>query len=388
MGGNVSKDMSSSDVTNEFITNVVTNVTNDKTTTVSTEQKQKIGCSEDVLNNVAAACAKATDLQTNAKTDLYKAYIAAGTEPSDALIASFDKKPPVCDACSAKKILQSSVMTINMQDITDNSIASKIQTDLLSKLDATKKTLQNEGFSKNDVLDSSISTIKNKIESDITTNIINKTLTSFVTNQNQEIGNTMGVEDVSQVSVVNFVSAALVENVVEGDESVKAAIENITTKENIQKSIASNTTDMVGSVANNLIGTVGDVANNAVDTVGNMTSTLIIGIVVGIIAFVFIVFKMMSGGGNPQSMQQQYGQPMQQYVSSPMQQQLGSLGSQLGSQFNNAASRLGSLGSMATNALGSQLGSLATNARGVQNAASAFKQFGNMASQARHLTSL
>jgi hypothetical protein len=59
MGGNVSKDKSRSEVLNEFVTEVVTNVTNTKKTTISTTQKIKVECSQEVYDKVVAACKEA-----------------------------------------------------------------------------------------------------------------------------------------------------------------------------------------------------------------------------------------------------------------------------------------------------------------------------------------
>ncbi len=341
MGGNVSKDKSRTDVMNEFVTSVVTNVTNSKKTVVEINQKMDIGCSDDAFKQALEMCTSAKNQQSADKREMIKAYLAAGKEPSDALIKSFDTKPPACEACTVEDVGQASVVTISMQDINDNSIAGKIQSDLMSKLDAAKTTMQNEGFSKNEVINEAVSSINNKIKSDVTTNVINQSLSSFVTNQEMKIGNNMGARKVSQSAIVNFVSASLIENIVEGDASVKAAVETLIPVTNTQKSIASNTTDMVGSVANNAISTIGGVVNKAVGTVGELAQMWIIFVVIGFVIFAYLASKVLGGSNGQALMQmaqgqlsnqmpgmqqyqqpyQQYQQPYQQYQQYPQYQQ-------------------------------------------------------------------
>ncbi len=322
MGGNVSKDMSTTDISTEFVTDVVTTAMSTKTTSVSSDQKMKVGCTDEVFQKVVDACSKATADQAELLKAATTAAITSGKEIPDSVSKLLSTKPPVCYGCTADNVNQASTISISMSDIQDNSLAGKIQTDLLSKLDAAKTTLQNEGFSKNDVLDSSMTTISNKIKSSITTKVINDTLSTFTNTQDLTIGNTMGANNINQTSVINYVSSALVQNVVEGDSTVKAAIDNITKKDTTQKSIASNTTDMVGSVANNLIDTVGDVAQKGLGVFGNLASTWIIMIVVGFIAFIFLATKFLGSSGGQQFMQQM-GQPMGQSPGYPQQPPAG-----------------------------------------------------------------
>ncbi len=308
MGGNSSKDMSTTDILNEFTTSVVTNVLNEKKTTISGVQTMNISCDQDVYEKAIELCSKAVQEAQATKAAVLLAAMQKGTEPSTALMQSLDKKPIACEACSAETASQLSVISVSMNDITDNSIASKIQTELLSKLDAAKTTLQNEGFSKNDVLDQSMTTIRNKISSDITTSIVNSSLTSFVTNQDIKLKN-VSAKNLSQSSVVNFISASLVENIVNGDSTVKAAVENILTKENTQKSIASNTTD----TANKLIDTVGGVANNALGQLGKMFGNVMVVYIVFIIIGGFVLYRILTGGISPEA-QQMIGNFSQQFA--------------------------------------------------------------------------
>ncbi len=313
MGGNVSKDKSKSELVNEFVTEVVTNVTNTKKTSVSSEQKIKIECNADVYSKVVAACNEATKAQSADKTEVLKIYAENGMDPPVALIESYNKKPAVCEACSAENISQSSTMTISMNDVQDNSIAGKIQSELSSKLDAAKQTLQNEGFSKNSVIDEAVSTVQNKIRAAATANIINETLASFVNKQDITVSNA-SASNVAQVSVINFVSATIVENVVEGDASVKGAIDTLVGKSNIQKSMASNTTDMVGSVANNLIDTVGDTLGDGLKAIGNIGSIWVLIIIAFIIVGGVVAVKVFGGGSHQaeaaRNQQMNYGQQM------------------------------------------------------------------------------
>ncbi len=316
MGGNVSKDKSSSDIVNEFVTSVVTNVTNNKTTMVEVSQNMDIGCSDSAFNKALEMCANAIATRDQNKTEVLKAYIAAGKDPSDDLIKSFNEKPLACKACSYSNIGQTAVMTISQQDIADNSIAGKIQSDLASKLDATKTTLQNEGFSKNQSIDESIKTIKNKIQSDVTTNVINSTLSSFIIKQDLKLGNAMEATQISQNAAVDFISASLIENVVEGDATVKAAVETLMPKVTTQKSIASNTTDMVGSVANNAIDAVSEISTGAMGMIKGLASSWIVFALVGFIIFAYLASKFLGGGGGSALMQGNFN-PMQ--MMNPMQ---------------------------------------------------------------------
>jgi hypothetical protein len=307
MGGNVSKDMSVTDISTEFVTDVVTKAMSTKTTNVTSNQTMTIGCSDEVFKKVVDACSQAQAAQATALGAASAAAITSGKDIPDSVSKLLSTKPAICEACSVSDVNQSSIITISMSDVQDNSLASKIQNDLLSKLDAAKSTLQNEGFSKNDVLDNSMTTISNKIKSSMTTEVINNTLSTFTNTQNLTIGNTMQASHVNQSSVINYVSSALVQNVVEGDSAMKAAIDNITKKDTTQKSIASNAGDMIGGVANNLIGSTAGVLNKGLGTLGSLGSTWIIMIVVGFIALAWLATRFLSSPAGQQLASQAMG---------------------------------------------------------------------------------
>ncbi len=334
MGARVSKDKSTSNVMNEFVTDVITNVTNEKKTVVEVNQKMDIGCEDDVYKEVSRLCELATERKEKTKETVLTAYVNAGKELSPELLASLDATPPVCDACSAENIDQNSMLTISMTDVQDNSIAGKIQDGIAAKLDETKKNMQNEGFGKSEITDESIKNITNKVKSSVVTDIINKSLTSFVVNQDMKIGNTKA-RNVSQKSIVSFIASNMIENVVESDKSLKADIESLMGSETTQKSMQSNTTDMITSVGNNLISTVGSVAKTGLGVAGGAAMMWIVMIIVAIVVFGLIakpLFGMFLGAGGQlpgmpnmqqqDQLQMQYAEPYDPNMQNYNQQQL------------------------------------------------------------------
>ncbi len=279
MGVNTSKSVSIVDIANEFVTESVSKVLNENSTTASVSQTISISCSDDVAAKLAEVCGKAK-----------AAYAAAvGSE-----LAATYEYPPSCNACSASNIEQDSTVSINTQMINNNKIANDIKSDIVSKIENVLENKQSGVVGVSAQTRKSLETIKTKFVTSFNTEVVNKNLSVVSLNQSITASNS-SIMNVKQNMAANFVAKNIVDSIITSDADIKAELDNI------QKEIVS-----TSGVADNVQGTITGVVDGIFSPSGII---LILGAIAFILIGALMYFKFMKQS-SPFGSQQPFNSPM------------------------------------------------------------------------------
>jgi len=369
MGGQVSKTQTSTDIATSITNEVTTNVINSYTTVVGGKQSIDLSCTDAAITVCSNNCAHAGETYAKLLGDMVAAKSITATDMA-ALQASYN--PPACQCCLAENVNEEITISITSQDISDNSIAGKIQAGIQDKINSTMENAQSGTIGYSQSQKDALTRIKTTVDTKFDTNIINSTLRSFNFDQNIT-GQNMTMKNISQKSVANCLATSLVQSMVSNDASTQSDLDALFSDKTTQSGAADNLTD---------------VAKSAISAVQSMVlgaEMMYIVIIIVIFAILYGLFKTLLGGGGsssapqypqsmnpmqppyPQSMNPmqppQYPQsmnPMQppQYPRQPpqyqQQQALSRIGQQARASINQFGNQIGQQASASLSRLGQQ----------------------------------
>lgn len=298
MGSTESKTTSVVDIANSFVTKISVDVLTKNTTTASGTQTINISCTNEAIAAATAACS--ADNKSN--NELALAIIEANKGNTEmAKIAQEMKNvtPASCDMCSASNITMDMNVAISTQAIADNTIANSIQSQLSTGLDAILKNQTEGGIGKTSSEVDSLNKIKNYVDNDFNTKIVNDTLNSYTFSQTLNSTN-MKISNVNMKLVGTALGSALVQNAIKSNADVASAITSVVKAE----------ADTVGTKLPDI------------SLFGGGFGSIFIGILC-LIVFIFgsRAFMMFFGGSGGQIQMPQYlPQTQQQVLSPPIQQ--------------------------------------------------------------------
>lgn len=222
MGSTESKTTSVVDIANTFVAKVSTEVLTKNTTTASGVQAINISCTNEAHAAATAACS--ADNKSN--NELAIAIIAAN--PGNAEIAKIAQQmksvtPASCEMCSASNITMDMNIAISTQAIADNTIANGIQSKLVAALQAELKNKTEGGIGTTSSEVESLTKIKNYVENDFNTKIVNDTLNSYSFSQTLSSSN-MKLSNINMKLVGTALGSAIVQNAIKSNSEVASAI--------------------------------------------------------------------------------------------------------------------------------------------------------------------
>jgi hypothetical protein len=298
MGSTSSKTTSVVDIANTFVTKVSTEVLTENTTTASGVQAINISCTNEAHAAATAACS--ADNKSN--NELAIAIIAAN--PGNAEIAKIAQQmksvtPASCEMCSASNITMDMNIAISTQAIADNTIANGIQSKLSAALQAELKNKTEGGIGKTSSQVESLTKIKNYVENDFSTKIVNSTLNSYSFSQTLNSSN-MKLSNINMKLVGTALGSAIVQNAIKSNSEVASAITSTVKAEAETVGTKIPEISLFGGIGSIFIGII-----------------CLIGLIFGAR---FLMAFSSGGGGQMQQLMQQQAPPVYQQAP-PMQQQ-------------------------------------------------------------------
>jgi hypothetical protein len=186
----------------EIINNVTTEVIKGlKVDTTIVDIDLTVGCDLEVYNEAVRLC------------NLKKEEYALANKIFD------KKKIPVCQACSFTDINQSIIVTINSQDIENNTIANGIKDGITNKLNTEISYLGTQNKNKA----GSMTIIRDIIQNNFDTELVNNTIKNFSFKQSITILN-MQAKNINQVLVATVISNTIINNLIENNQTFNNAV--------------------------------------------------------------------------------------------------------------------------------------------------------------------
>ena len=266
MGATQSSTKTSIDVANSFVSSVTVQAITKNTTTATGSQSINISCSDDAFRAAVAACSA----DTKNRNEIVA--LVAQTNPSLALSMS-KATPESCTMCSAEDISMDMNVSISTEAIADNSIANQIKSDMSSKLQEAIDNSTKGGIGMTDTQIEATTKLKNYVETNFDTKVVNETLNTYTFSQDLKSTNA-SIRRINMKLVGSAVGSAVVRSAMANDSKVKGWIETATSVKTTTK----------GTEFPSLFGGI-----------GSMFMSIAIGIV-GMIILV-ILLKMKSGSG-------------------------------------------------------------------------------------------
>ncbi len=288
MGPSISKSRTSFELVNNVTTEVMTKVLTEFSETVSSSNYIKVECSPDVYNE----CIKSN-----------KEYKIEMAKNGIKLAEGED-----LGCCSVSNVNQEIIVNIKTESITDNSVATKLQSALLSRIQEDIKASASGSLTLNMTDTERDTRIQNYITNKFNTDIVNKTLLTFEFKNALEVKNG-SARGVTQKNVATIVSSVLAKAALDSDAQLKSDVDAILKTEDKTSGGLDNLTSMVSSFTDMVKGIM----------TGPMT------IVLGLIALIFIAAMLKGGGKNPMAMmmgQSQMNPMMGQQQMDPMYNQM------------------------------------------------------------------
>jgi hypothetical protein len=221
MGASQSSTQTSIDVANSVVSNVAVGVITRNSTTASGDQTLDVECTDAAFAAATAACSA----DTMSRNSLLAAI--AVSNPS-AVVEMAKIKPDSCSMCSADNISMDMNVSVNVSAIADNTIANQIKSELSSKLQEAIDSQTKGGLGLTDTkVDANIK-LKNYVENNFNTNIVNETLNTFAFAQTLKAKN-MKLTNINMKLVATALGSAIVQNAIKNDSSVASLIDAATT---------------------------------------------------------------------------------------------------------------------------------------------------------------
>jgi hypothetical protein len=276
MGATNSTTTSAVDIANTFVSNIAISVITKNSTTATGSQSVSISCTDAAFAAAVAACS--ADTQSNNK--LVTAIITANPgnlEIVNTALAMNQIEPASCSMCSAENITLDMNVAINTKAIIDNTIASQIKTELSSALQLSLDNATTGGIGMTSSDMNSTAVLKNYVDNNFNTNIVNETLNTFTFSQSINASNAK-VSNINMKLVGTALGAAIVKNAIETSADVSAAIATTVTAK--AETVGTEFPDLLGGLFGGAFGTI----------------AAIIGGIIGSIMLIVILKILMSGG--------------------------------------------------------------------------------------------
>jgi len=243
MGAQQSSTDTSVDIATSFVTNATTTATNRCKVGVSSGQKIDLSCDADVSKACSQGCKEAEMKRNDAALALVGARIITSAEYT----AMTAKPPAACMCCSADNIDLEMILTITMSDISDNKIANDIKAAIASQLDSqiANKTSGTIGYSDSQV--NSLTNIKNYVNTNFNTTIVNETLKTFNFDQSI-VGKNVWMKNTTQKMVADVISSNLVNNAISNSAALAADIKAVTSVDQSNSGVGDNIQGMFESL--------------------------------------------------------------------------------------------------------------------------------------------
>ena len=267
MGPSQSKTKTVNDIANEFVSNSVMKATNRNATTTVGSQKIRAVCSDAVAIEAAKLCAE--------DKKFFNTLLLGDTAtPMAEKIAMMKEyKPEVCDTCKISDISQDLGITITMDDIQNNTVATEIQSQIMADLEKRLKNANTGTIAGKSQVDA-ITKIKNLTVMNFDVDIVNETLKNFDFDQNIDLKN-VKAGNVSQKMLVKSISSTLISNSMKNSAELSNAVKELIDADNKAAGVVQGVADAAAGVANNAITTAGQTANNAISTAGQTANNAI-----------------------------------------------------------------------------------------------------------------
>jgi hypothetical protein len=215
MGVAQSNSVSITDVANQFVTDVTTNVISKNQTSGSGTQSLKVKCTDAAFNAATEACSRDTQNQ-----QILAATLAKDPETLPFAQLLLSKSPDSCSMCAAENISMDMNVSIKTDAINNNKIASEIKDALTAKLDQATKSETSAGLSSYSSSDSkALTRIRNYVQNNFDTKIVNETLNTFTFTQSIDSEN-MKLSNINMKLVGSAVASTLVDNMIKADKTL------------------------------------------------------------------------------------------------------------------------------------------------------------------------
>lgn len=303
MGASSSTSINAQTVLEDITTNIVSNVLNKHSTSVSVSQDFDFSCDPDVYINAGKLC-------TQDKANYYNmvsAITLAGKDPPP----PYNENIGPCTFCSAVGVSADAVVSISSDSTNTAKIANDIKTEMLNKLQNaidTKSSGPALSFNDTDIMN--LTNIKKSIQNNFKSDIVNETILNYTYRQSVRSTN-QSIKNINQKLVASGISKSIISNLMDNDSTFKSSIDSL----NTVKSVQTNFVDSIGNTISNVIGSITSMFG----------SIYIIIVIVAIV--IFIMFKDIilclppltftplckKNNSNNTQYQQQYQYPYQQY---------------------------------------------------------------------------
>ncbi len=267
MGPSQSKTKTVNDIANEFVSNSVMKATNRNATTTVGSQSIKASCSDAVAIEAAKLCAE--------DKKFFNTLLLSDplTPMADKINMMKEYKPEVCDTCKISDISQDLGITITMDDIQNNTVATEIQSQIMSDLEKRLKNANTGTVAGKSQVDA-ITKIKNLTVMNFDVDIVNETLKNFDFDQNIDLKN-VKAGNISQKMLVKSISSSLISNTMKNSAELSNAVKDLIDADNKASGVVQGVADAAAGVANNAITAAGNTANNAITAAGNTANNAI-----------------------------------------------------------------------------------------------------------------
>ncbi len=258
MGPSQSKTKSVTDIANEFVSTSVIKATTRNATTTAGSQKIKIECTDDVAKNASNLC-------SSEKLEMSKIIMMDATTPMTERIAAMKAyKPEVCDTCLISDITQDLGITITIDDIQNNTVATEIQTQIMADLEKKLKNANTGTIAGKTQVDA-ITKVKNLVVNNFNVDVVNETLKNFDFDQNIDLKN-VKVSNISQKMLVKSISSNLIANSMKNNAELQNAVKDLVDADNKAAGVAQGLADTAGDVLEKGIDAAGETAGKALET--------------------------------------------------------------------------------------------------------------------------
>lgn len=292
MGPAQSSTKSSVEIANSFVSNVALGVVTKNSTAVSGDQSINISCTDAAFAAATAACSADTQNRDEAVNRL---AAINPTLASQLIAANIASQPESCTMCSAEDITMDMNVSVNTSAIADNTIANQIKSELTAKLqDSIDNSAKGGTFTGAESNVEASVKLKNYVETNFDTKIVNETLNTYAFKQSITAQNAR-LKNINMKLVATALGSSMVSNAIKNDSSVAGLIDAATTI----KASASG----------------GSLLGDWSDTI--QTIAIVMGAIIGLVIGIKLLMMFGSGGGSPQYMPP----PQQQYMQPPSQQQ-------------------------------------------------------------------
>lgn len=267
MGANNSTSINAQTILEEATTNIVSNVLNVHSTSVSVDQDFNFSCDPDVYINAGKLCEQDKANYYNMVT----AITLAGRDPPP----PYNENVGPCTFCSAVGVSADAVVSISSDSTNTAKIANDIKNEMLNQLQNaidTKSSGPVLSFTDTDIVN--LTNIKKSIQNNFKSDVVNKTILNYTYKQSIK-SNNQSLKNINQKLVASGISKSIISNLMDNDSTFKSSIESL----NTVKSVQTNPIDSIGNTISNVVGSFTSM----------FSSIYIIMVIVAIV--IFIMFK-------------------------------------------------------------------------------------------------